>query len=341
MIDIQKKYRRVGIDIGSFSVKVVALEKGIFDKSQTLSYAIEYLPQQATAFQISECIKRTLSKAGITTLKVNISVSGPEVIFRYLQFPLLRDPEIVETIKLEWDKYIPFKLEEVIWDFEILNIISDPLKGRQKLVLLVATKKDFLTQQMHLIKDAGLEPDIIDTNVTCLVNTFNFFQPEKSKNSLIALINIGELVANLIILKDGIPRFSRDILFGGRDITHLIAQKKRLNFQEAQELKHNFKGDDEEVLSTINSSVGNLINEISLSFEYLKQELQEAIKTIYISGGTLHLHGIKESLHQGLGINIETWKLNNHLAFKAKTPKNNLEECFPELVVALGLALPR
>lgn len=343
MISFSQKYKRVGIDIGSFSIKAVALERGALDKRQAISYAIEYLPVQtsASSFQISESIQRALKRMDITTPKVNISVFGPEVVFRYLLLPLVRKSEIINALKLEWDKYISFKLDEVIWDFQVLDTISTATQGKQRLILLAAAKKEFLEQQTHLLKEAGVEPGIIDTNVTCLVNAFNFLHSFESRNSLLALMNIGELVTNLIILKDGIPRFSRDILFGGRDITHLIAQKKHIDFLEAQGLKHNFNGGDEEITSIIKNSLSNLINEINLSFEYLKQELGEQARAIYISGGSLRLYGIEELLSQGLQVKLKTWKSNGNLCLSRRNSRKDLEECFPELVVAMGAALAR
>lgn len=333
-----KKYKKVGVDIGSFSVKAVSLEKGLFKKNYTVSCAIEYLPTQASPSQISESIKNAVKKVGVTVPRVSISVSGQEVIFRYIQLPVMRNSEIIEAVKLEWDKYISLKPDEVISDLQVLGEISDPLKGKQILVLLAAAKKDFLAQQTHLLKEAGLGTDIIDTNVSCLVNAFNFLYPLKSKNSLVALLNIGESITNLIILKDGIPRFSRDILFGGRDVTVLISQKKRISFLNAQELKHNFNGDDQEILAVIKNSVANLNNELKLSFDYLKRDLEEEIKAIYISGGTAHLYGIKDFLNQDLGINVETWRVNKNLRQRGN-PEKKLESYFPELAVSIGLVL--
>jgi type IV pilus assembly protein PilM len=322
-----KKNKRVGLDLGSFSVKAVGMENEMLGSKNAFSYAVEYLPPQASRTQISETIRKAVKKIGTSSSRINIAVSGQDVIVRYIPLPKIRKSEIIEAIKLEWDKYISLKQEEVVWDLQVLGPIDDPLKGKQLLVLLVAVKKNFLEEQINLLKDAGLSSDIIDTNVSCLVNAFDFLYSPKAKSALFALLNIGESITNLIILKDGLPRFSRDILFGGRDITHFIAQKKRIDFLKAQELKHNFDGQDQDILAVLKYSVSNLINEIKLSFEYLKRDLEKDVKIIYISGGSSHLYGIKEFLSHDLGIKVETWKLNANLGGH------------PELAVALGLVL--
>ena len=340
MINFFQKYRKVGIDVGSYSVKVVALEKELLNKRPILSCAIEYLPSRnPTPFQVSESIRNALKKLNLPVSKVNVSLWGREVVTRYIYFPLMPRSEIINALRLEWDKHISFKLEEVIWDFQPLGIVNDPVKGKQRLVLLVVAKKEFLERQIHLLKEANIEPDIIETNVTSLVNAFNFLYPSHRRDSLLALMNIGELVTNLIILKDGMPRFSRNILFGGQDITHLIAQKKHIDFLKAQELKHSFKGEDGEISSIINSGLESLVNEVNLSLEYLKEELGREVETIYICGGSLHLYGIEEFLREILQVRIETWGSDEKFCFASDNFRKEWEECFFELVVALGSAL--
>ncbi|OQX86006.1 MAG: hypothetical protein B6D55_06675 [Candidatus Omnitrophica bacterium 4484_70.2] len=340
MISFPQKYRKIGVDVGSYSVKAVALEKGPLNKRPTLSCAIEYLPSPTPSpSQLLESICNALKKLNLPVSKVNISLWGREVVTRYVCFPLMRRSEIINALRLEWDKHISFKLDEVIWDFQPLDIVNDPVKGKQRLVLLVAAKKEFLEQQIHLLKEAEIEPDIIETNVVSLVNAFNFLYPSQPPHSLLALVNIGELATNLVILKDGMPRFSRNILFGGRDITHLIAQKKHIDFLKAQELKHSFKGEDEEIASVINNGLESLVNEVNLSLEYLKKELGGEVETIYICGGSLHLYGIEEFLKEILQVRIERWKSDDKFRFASGNFRKEWEECFSELAVALGSAL--
>ena len=156
---------------------------------------------------------------------------------------------------------------------------------------------------------------------------------------MVGLIHLGEQVSNFTVLKDYSPLFSRDILFGGRDITYLIAQKKRLTFSEARRSKLNFDGSDEGISLAIKAGVNNLINEITLTCEYLKRELKSNISSIYLSGGLAHLYGIEGWLSQCLGIPMVGWKSGAAFAPGPKNSREDLEKDFAELVVALGLAL--
>lgn len=317
----------------------MAIERPLWGKKNIVSSAIEYLPSQATQNQLSICIQKALKRVGVTTPKVNICVSGPEVVFRYIQFPSIRQSEVLQTLRLEWDKYVPFRIEEMYWDFQVLGTVQHPLKGKQTMVLLAAAKKAFIEQQSRIITEMGFAVDVIATNVTSLVNAFTYLYEFKTKDTLIALLNIGESVTDLVILKNGMPRFSRDILFGGKDLTYMIAQKKRIDFQKAQELKHNFEAKDAEVASIIKNSFSNLVNEIKLSFEYLKRDFETDVNAIYVSGGSSYLSGIEEFLRKDLGIYTEILKPNNKLLQEANGSKDGLEKHFPELAVALGLAL--
>lgn len=245
----------------------------------------------------------------------------------------------MQTLRLEWDKYVPFRIEEMSWDYQVLGAVQHPLKGKQTMVLLAAAKRDFIEQQSRLFTQMGFTVDVIATNVTCLINAFNYLYGFKTQNTLIALLNIGESATDLVILKNGMPRFSRDILFGGKDITYMIAQKKRIDFQRAQELKHSFDANDTEVLNIIKNSFSNLVNEIKLSFEYLKRDFDTEVNAVYVCGGSSYLFGIEEFLKKDLGIYTEIWKLNNNLFQEGKDSNGGLEKHFAELAVAVGLAL--
>lgn len=340
MINLPKVCRRISLDIGSFSIKAVVLEKPLWPGPPTLSYALEYLPEAAGPAEIPGLIQKALQKIGVNPpLEVSISLSGPEVIFRYLYFPLLGKEKILESLRLEWDKYVSLKLDEVVWDFQLLGTTVDPLKGKQRLILLVAVKKDFFGQQIRLLKESGLNLRAAGTNVSGMVNAFNFIYPARSRDSLIGLIHLGEQVSNFIILKNNLPLFSRDILFGGRDVTYLIAQKRRLSFSEARKCKHNFNGRDEEISLAIKAGINNLTNEIALTCEYLKRELRSQISSIYLSGGLAHLHQVEGCLSQGLGIPVAGWKIGAAFRLGPRNSREDLEKDFAELVVGLGLAL--
>lgn len=327
MINPLKKAKKTAVDIGNFSVKAVSQEKAIWQREPVFSCAVEYLPIQPSPEQVAEAVKKAVKKVGTALGRVNILACGQDVVYRYIQLPIMRKKELIEVIRLEWDKYLPMKQDEIVWDLEVLGVIEDPLKGKQISVLLVVVKKDFISQREDILKKAGLSLEAIDSGVTSLVNAFNFFNSRQPKDSLVALLDIGDSAASLVILKNGIPRFSREILFGGRDITYLLVQKKRIDFLKAQELKHSFDGQDQDIGALIKSGITNLTNEIRMSFEYLKREMDQEISMLYLSGGVARLSGIKEFLEQDLGVKARYWQLGGPL------------KDIPEAIQALGAAL--
>lgn len=327
MINPLKKAKKTAVDIGNFSVKAVSQEKAVWQREPVFSCAVEYLPIQPNSEQIVEAVKKAVKKVGTARGRVNILACGQDVVYRYIQLPLMHRKELIGAVQLEWDKYLPMKQDEIIWDLQVLGIIDDPLKGKQMSVLLVVVKKDFVSQREDILKKAGLSIEAIDSGVSSLVNAFNFFYSGQPKDSLAALLDMGDSAATLIILKNGIPRFSREILFGGRDITYLLVQKKRIDFLKAQELKHSFDGQDQEIGALIKNGISNLTNEIRMSFEYLKREMEQEIGVLYLSGGAVRLNGIKEFLGEGLGIKAEHWQMSG--------PLKNI----PEVTQVLGAAL--
>jgi type IV pilus assembly protein PilM len=327
MINPFKRAKQTAVDIGNFSVKAVSQEKIIWQREPVFACAVEYLPIQPGPEQVAEAVKKVVKKVGTVSGRVNILACGQDVIYRYIQLPLMRKKDLIEVIRLEWDKYLPMQQDEIVWDLEILGVIEDPLKGKQLLVLLVVVKKDFISQREDLLKKSGLGLDAVDSGVTSLVNAFNFFNPGQPKDSLIALLDIGDSAASLVILKNRIPRFSREILFGGRDITYLLVQKKRIDFLRAQELKHSFDGQNQDIGALIKSGITNLTNEIRMSFDYLKRETEQDISMLYLSGGGVRLSGIKELLEQDLGVKATHWQLGGSL------------KDTPEAIQVIGAAL--
>jgi len=328
----------VGLDIGTSSVKSVVIKKKLGKKE--VKSNLTSLPLKASPSQISEILKEVFDKLKVSKdAKVKISISGSEVIFKYIYLPAMRRIDILNTIKLEWDKYVSFKMEDVCWDIQILEILKDTFKKRKEIfVLLVIAKKEIVDKKIQLLKDIGLYPQNINVDTLCLANAFKFFYPLEVKNKTIALLNIGNMYSNLIILKNGIPCFSRDIPLGSRDITQRISERKRISFDEAELLKKNFDGSDEEILFIIKRFAGNISNELALSFEYLKREIGVEVKNVYLSGGGAHLYQIKEFLTKNLNMKIDFWSFPKQFSkFSSPSEIQNLKDHFLDLVISLGM----
>jgi len=332
------KYTQVGVDIGNSSIKVAGLKGQPFSKKRILSFGIEYIPKDASLGQKAELIRKSLEGAGITTKMVNISVSGPNVICRYIRLPVMHQHELAKALELEWDSYISLKIDEVIWDCVLLDKLRDSAGHRYIQVLLVAAKKNFIEERIHLLKTAGLEAGLIDVDAFALINAFKFTQSFEN-NQLIILLNIGEYFTNVAVLRKGVCWFSRDIPIGGRDITQILVEKLHLSWSEAEKLKCSLGSKSSKEFQLIRTVLDNLVNELNLFFEYLKRELEEQIKFIYISGGSAYLFQLDESLSQNLNITIRKWNPTQAFKLSSGLSQEVLEKHAPDLAVAIGLAL--
>lgn len=328
----------VGLDIGNFSVKVVKLSEKKFSPKKVLSFGIENISETATNQQIADTIKKAIETAKVTTSQVNISVSGPNITYRIIRMPLMNRSELKKVLELGLDKYIPFKGSEVLWECRILEVITVPAVGKQMSVLLVAAKREFIEERINMVRNAGLEPQLIDVDVFAMMNAFNFVHRHEDKK-VTALLNIGSYFSNLVILKKGVPHFARDLLLGGRDITQTIAERLHLALSTAETMKYNIGEEDKDILKLIKVVLENLCNELIISFEYIKKEIGDNVETIYVSGGSIYLYDMVKFLNSRLGIRVKQWDFNRAFELETKLPPQKLETIFPSLAVAIGLAL--
>ncbi|MCX5701911.1 MAG: pilus assembly protein PilM, partial [Candidatus Omnitrophica bacterium] len=232
LLKLKDRFKRekisVGLDIGTSAIKIVKL-RFLNDGIQLYSFHLE--PIQGALNELLKTIARNQELN-----KVNISVSGPAAIIRYVDFPKMKEEELRKALKYEAQKYIPFSSSEVNLDGYILK---QDLADNKMLVLLAAAKKDFINQRLQLIQDSGIRVNMIGIDSLALVNAFNFNYSEEGnlKNKTIALLNIGASTSNLNILENGIPRLTRDIQIAGNNFSQKIAENLGIDFKSAEQLK--------------------------------------------------------------------------------------------------------
>lgn len=330
----------VGADIGNYSIKVAGIKKRLLSKKPELSFGIEQVPKDATFEQRAKLLRKAMADAGIFTTKINISVCGPNVMYKYIRFPPMSNYELQDTIELEWDRYISLKKEDVNWDYTVLDTIKDPA-GKYMQVLVVAVKNDFIEERINLLKLAGLEPKLVDIDSLALVTAFKFIHPEKN-NKPIIILNFGEYFTNQAILKKGACWFFRDINIGSHDITGIISEKLNLSFPEAEQLKCELGSNkNSDACKLINSFLDNLVNEIKLSLEYLRKELEDEVGSVYIFGAGSHLYRLEEILAQNLGVPVIKWDIANSFDLGPRLSRQALIKYSLDLGVAIGLALTK
>jgi type IV pilus assembly protein PilM len=338
----------IGLDIGTNSIKLVEIEesKGGY---RLKNFGIVDLPKDSIVNGsivnhegLVTAVQKLISNLKVKSRNTVASISGNPVIIKKITMPLTTDEELEESIKFEAEQYIPFDLQEVNIDFQILNVEEE--KADQMNVMLVAAKKVMIEEYTKVLIDAGLKPIILDVDVFALENAFEMsYQVEKNQN--IALIDIGASTININITKDNISAFTRDIFLGGNQITEELQKKFSISFEEAEEMKTGGglegadRGESEEI---IKQGCDNITSEIQKSMEFYTSTTYENISRVYLSGGCSKLPGIRESIEERLNIPVEIIDCLQNIKYDGSSfDQEYIEDIIPLASVSVGLALRR
>ncbi len=340
LIPKAKAKTSVGLDIGTSSVKVVRINN-LAGNHEIDAFAIEPVVND----DVAAAIIRAMEKSGIETKAVNTSVSGQGVVIRYVLMPKMPLADIKSSISLESDKYFPFPLEDVVMD---CCILEERPEENKVIVLVAAAKKDLVEQRVALFSNLELEAETIYTDSIAMANLFNVLGSSISKDDMkaaserslaVAVINIGATSSNLNIIKDNLPRFTRDIFSGGLDFTRRISNIFGLNMKSAEGLKTAPGDQKAKVLEACESVLNNLLTETRLSFDYFETENNIPVSLLYLSGGGSGLLGLDEIMKQNLAIEVKPLQPFLGLTVNPKLSEDNLTCSANKLSIAIGSAL--
>jgi type IV pilus assembly protein PilM len=323
----------VGLDIGTAAIKLVKLTftNGI---PQLCAFNIEPTPVDVTTL-----LEKYAGSHLQDVKRINISVSGPASIIRYVPFPKMKKEELKAALKFEAEKHIPFAIAEVYLDGCILK---EDLPDNKMLVLLAAVKKEALSQRLKCINEAGLRVAVVDNDSLALINAFNFNYSgdQNIKNKTVALLNIGSSFSNLNILETGVPRFTRDFQFGSHNFTQKIAELLSIDPKGAESFKCNpDQVRMEKIKPAIEMMLSNLANEVRLSFDFYESQSTAAVTKLFLSGAGSLFAGLKDMLTSLLGSEIEYWDPLKNISLSPALDPEKLKAVSPQLAVAVGLAL--
>ncbi len=344
-----KKGNVVGLDIGSSSIKLLELAemKGGY---QLRNFGIAPLPPEGIvdgalmdSVTIVDSIKGLTSALRIKTKDVVTSVTGHSVIVKKINIPVMTEDELEESIQWEAERYIPFDINDVNIDFQIIG----PTEGTEELmdVGLVAAKKDIINDYLSVIVEAGFNPVIVDIDSFAIENMFEANYPV-TRDEVTALANIGASVTNINILKRGVSFFTRDIFTGGNSITEEIQRQLNVDFDEAEALKLGNRMDEASqkvIQEVLKSALNSLGTEIAKSLDFFRStSSQEKVDKLFLSGGCAKINGIEKVIEEQAGIPVEIANPFKEIdCSKRDLDVDYLKEMEPIMAVSVGLALRR
>lgn len=340
-----KKNRLVGLDIGSRTLKLaeiidskagstlknfstIDIEPGLIEEGSVRD-------PEAVSRYIRELFKSTKLK----DKNVAISIGGYSVIVKKINVQTMTEDELHETIHFEAEQYIPFDISEVNLDFQILG--ESEHNPNQMNVLLVAAKKEMISEYTNLMKMAKLHPRIIDVDAFALQNIFNLNYSLEDEN--IALIDIGASKTSLNILKDNVSEFMRDVSLGCEQINDKIASTVGCTIEETEAIK---LGEESDLISAkdlkeiVESVVTDWCIEIKRALDFFYSTYpEEQIARIVLSGGGANIKKFLELLAAETSAEVEVINpFQNFIVDSNRFDSSYLERIAPQAAICMGLA---
>jgi len=284
-----------------------------------------------------DSLKELARKARVKTKDVTISIAGlASVIVKRVSLPDMSEDELSESIKFEAEQYIPFDIDDVNLDFQILGPKEEP---GQMDVILVAVKKDIINEYLSVVKEAGFNCQIVDVNSFALENIYEInYEIEPEKN--VALVNIGASTMNMNILKGGISVFTRDSAVGSNLHTEVLQREFNLTYEVAERLKRGEPVENispQDAFSVMELASEEIIGEVNRSLEYFHEDIHE----IVLSGGCALIKDFPNLLAEKIRVETKLLQPFKNIKIAKNFDLSFIEEMAPMAAVAAGLALRR
>lgn len=305
-----KKKKVIGLDIGSSQTKMVELSTG--KNRKLLNYGLsKVLPDAIVEGEIIDreavldSIRSLIENKGFTTKDVVIGLAGRDVIIKRITMDRMSEADTREQIKWEAEQYVPFDINEVSLDFDIVN----PNFGEnQQEVILVAAKNELISNLSALLKELNLNPVIVDTTAFAIQNVFEYnYTP--AADEIICLIHIGAGMTVINVIKGGSSLSARDVYYGVNAFISKLQKEVGFNYEDAANA---VKGaipvgaSQDSVQGVFESFVSDLGTQIERSLQFLSSVTgEEKVSRMYLSGGGSLIPNLLEYLKRRLGIPIE------------------------------------
>jgi type IV pilus assembly protein PilM len=342
----------VGLDIGSSAVKAVELKpsgKGY----RVAAFGAEPIPPDSIVdgaiidgAAVADAIRRVFDSKAFKTKEVAASLSGNAVIVKKISLPIMTAAELDESIYWEAEQYIPFDIQDVNLDYQILDGESAGGNGKGTMeVLLVAAKKEKIADYTGVIAQAGRTPVVVDVDAFALQNAFEL-NYGYDVGPVVVLLNAGASAININIIANGQSVFTRDISLGGNAYTEAVQRELNLPFESAELLKKGYPVDGatfEDVVPVLRAMTENVLLEVQKTFDFFKATAAtDHIDRIMLSGGASRVEGFGEALQERFGTPVELFDPFKKVTLDAsKFSSEQREAIVPTAAVAVGLALRR
>jgi type IV pilus assembly protein PilM len=337
----------LGLDVSSTTVKLLELSY-TGDRYRVESYAVSSLPQDAVIEKnvndvdgVANAIRSVVAQSRTKLKTVAAAVAGSSVITKMIDMPQGLSEDDMETqLTLEADQYIPYPLEEVAIDFEIQG--PSPERDSQVEVLLAACRRETIDTRVEAIEGAELTPKIMDVEAYAMERAFSLIQHQLDleEESTVAVVDIGATMTTLSVLNNGQTIYTREQLFGGKQLTDEIMRRYGLPLEEAGLAKKQGGLPDDyepEVLEPFKDAV---VQQVARSLQFFFSSSQyNDVDYIILAGGVASMEGLAELVQEKLGTPATVANPFAEMSISSKVNAVALSSDAPAMMIACGLAL--
>ncbi len=344
----KKSLALLGLDISATAVKLLELTRN-GDTYRVESYAVEPIPPNSVVDKniadipaVGEAISRVTKKSGTKLKFAAAAVAGSSVITKIIEMPAnLTDSEMESQIQIEADQYIPFPLEDVAMDFEIIGQVDNNTDRVN--VMLAASRIDNVDARVGAIGLGGLTAKVVDIEAFALENTIKLIANQQlggGENKIIAVADIGSSITTFSVFENLKIVYSRDQQFGGAQLTEEIQRRYGLSYEEAGLAKKQGGLPDNYAPEVLEPFKQNMAQQISRAQQFFFSSSQIThIDHLLLAGGCASISGIAELIESKLGVPTIIANPFANMSLASKVPTQSLANDAPALMVACGLAL--
>ena len=337
----------VGVDISASSIKVLELSKS-GEHYRVERFAVEPLPQNAVVEhtiaeveQVAQATERAIKRSGTRCKHVAMAVAGAHVISKVINMPAgLSDTELQGQIEGEADRYIPYPLDEVNLDFEVLNPAAD---AGQVNVLIAACRKEIVDDYMAVSQGAGLTPLVIDIETYAMENAYGLIaqqMPGGGMEKTVAVIDIGATTTTINVMHNNRSVYTRDHSFGGRQLTDEIQRRYGLSYEEAGLAKKQGGLPDNYRTDVLRPFMEATCQEAMRALQFFYSSTPyNSVDQVLLGGGCAQIPGIDELVAARIGVPTMVANPFTSMSLASRIKPQLLSVDAPSLMVTCGLAM--
>jgi len=337
----------MGLDIGSSSIRLLQLSRH-GNSYKVDHFAIEPLPSGVIVEKsvqdidaISDAIQSAVRNSGSSSKYCAVAVSGSAVFTKTISLPSnLADADIESQVQIEANQYIPYPLDEISLDFEVIG--PSPKNADMVDILLAASKNENVESRQDALESLGLKAKVVDVESFAIANAFELIRERDGIRSAetVGIFDVGSDLSRLLILRNGRVIYTRDHPFGGNQLTEEIMRRYEMSAEQAQFFMRGEPGPDNFEEDVLEPYMLSIVQQISRALQFYSSSAEFSnVRTMYLSGTMASLKGLAGVVEQELGIKTSIADPVAGMELAPSVAVSALKRNAPSLMVAAGLAL--